>query len=450
MSPDDTQPTFDPSPNNLEAYWMPFTANRQFKRTPRLLAGAEGMYYRSHDNREILDGTAGLWCCNAGHGRPEIREAVTQALHQLDYAPSFQLGHPYAFEFASRLTANMPGDLDHVFFTNSGSESVDTALKIAIAYHRVRGEGARTRLIGRARGYHGVGFGGISVGGIVNNRKFFGSLLPGVDHLPHTHLPEQNAFSRGQPEHGAELADELENLVALHDASTIAAVIVEPVAGNMGCVRPRAGFLEAIREHCDKSGALLIFDEVMTGFRVAWGGAQSRFGIRPDLTALGKVIGGGLPVGAYGGRADIMRKIAPDGPVYQAGTLSGNPLAVAAGLATLRILQADDGVYERLEALAHSLVDGLVERATVHGIGLSGQVAGAMFGFAFTPDTVTDYAGAKAADTKAHATFFHGMLDRGIYFAPSAFEAAFVSTAHTQADIARTLRKAEEVFAEMG
>jgi beta-alanine--pyruvate transaminase len=367
MSPDDTQPTFDPSPNNLEAYWMPFTANRQFKRTPRLLAGAEGMYYRSHDNREILDGTAGLWCCNAGHGRPEIREAVTQALHQLDYAPSFQLGHPYAFEFASRLTANMPGDLDHVFFTNSGSESVDTALKIAIAYHRVRGEGARTRLIGRARGYHGVGFGGISVGGIVNNRKFFGSLLPGVDHLPHTHLPEQNAFSRGQPEHGAELADELENLVALHDASTIAAVIVEPVAGSTGVLIPPKGYLERLREICDRHGILLIFDEVITGFgRLGAPFAADHFDIVPDLMTTAKgLTNGTVPAGAVFARKGVYDAFmdGPEGAIelFHGYTYSGHPLACAAGMAALEIYQRE-GLFARGAELA-----GVWEEA-VHGL----------------------------------------------------------------------------------
>src|SRR5690242_11832296 len=197
-------------PNNLEAFWMPFTMNRQFKKAPRLLVGAKGMTYTSHDGREILDGTAGLWCCNAGHARPKIVEAVRRQVEELDYAPAFQMGHPLAFELASRLATMLPGDLDHVFFANSGSEAVDTALKIALAYHRVRGEGTRTRLIGRERGYHGVGFGGISVGGIASNRKFFGGLLTGVDHLPHTYDRERQAFSRGQPDWGAHLADDLE------------------------------------------------------------------------------------------------------------------------------------------------------------------------------------------------------------------------------------------------
>jgi beta-alanine--pyruvate transaminase len=258
--PDATRTANPRITNDLEPFWMPFTANRQFKSAPRLLVGAKGMHYVAADGRKILDGAAGLWCCNAGHGHPKIVEAIQHQAAEMDYAPAFQMGHPKAFDLAARLAALFPGDLDHVFFTNSGSESVDTALKIAIAYHRMRGEGARTRLIGRERGYHGVGFGGISVGGIVSNRKFFGPLLAGVDHLPHTHLPEKNAFSRGEPEHGAELADTLERIVALHDASTIAAVIVEPVACSTGVLVPPKGYLKRLREICTKHGILLIFD----------------------------------------------------------------------------------------------------------------------------------------------------------------------------------------------
>jgi len=238
-----TPPATKPAANNLEAFFMPFTANRQFKKNPRMLAKAKGVHYWTPEGRKIIDGTAGLWCVNAGHGRAKIVEAVQRQVARMDYAPSFQMGHPIAFEAAAKLTAMLPGDLDHIFFTNSGSEAVDTALKIAIAYHRVRGEAARTRLIGRERGYHGVGFGGISVGGISGNRKFFGSLLPGVDHLPHTHDLAHNAFTRGQPGWGAHLADELERIVALHDASTIAAVIVEPVAGSTGVLVPPKGYL---------------------------------------------------------------------------------------------------------------------------------------------------------------------------------------------------------------
>jgi beta-alanine--pyruvate transaminase len=252
--------------SDLDAYWMPFTANRQFKKSPRMLARAEGMYFWTPEGRQVLDGVAGLWCVNAGHARPKIVEAIRQQAAELDYAPPFQMGHPKAFELAERLVELTPPELNKVFYTNSGSESVETALKMAIAYHRVRGEGQRTRLIGRERGYHGVNFGGISVGGMVANRKMFGTLLAGVDHIRHTHDPQRNAFSRGQPEHGAEFADDLERLIALHDASTIAAVIVEPVAGSTGVLIPPQGYLQRLREICDKHGILLIFDEVITGF----------------------------------------------------------------------------------------------------------------------------------------------------------------------------------------
>src|SRR5687767_3863616 len=272
------------APAELESYWMPFTANRQFKASPRLFVKADGMYYTTDEGREILDGFSGLWCCNAGHGRKPIVEAIQRQAATMDYAPAFQMGHPLAFELANRIVELAPGNLDHVFFCNSGSEAVDSALKIALAWHRARGEGARTRLIGRERGYHGVGFGGISVGGIPANRKMFGSMLAGVDHLPHTHLPDRNAFSKGQPEHGAHLADELERLVALHDASTIAAVIVEPMAGSTGVLIPPKGYLEKIRATCDKHGILLIFDEVITGFgRLGAPFGAQLFNIQPDM-----------------------------------------------------------------------------------------------------------------------------------------------------------------------
>src|SRR5438128_1786891 len=269
---------------NLDAYWMPFTANRQFKAKPRMMVRAEGMYYTTADGRRILDGFAGLWCCNAGHCRKPIVEAIQRQAASMDYAPAFQMGHPLAFELATRIAKMAPGKLDHVFFCNSGSEAVDTALKIALAWHRARGEGARTRLIGRERGYHGVGFGGISVGGIPSNRKMFGSMLAGVDHLPHTHLPDRNAFSRGQPEHGAHLADELERLVALHDPSTIAAVIVEPMAGSTGVLVPPKGYLQRLREITSKHGILLVFDEVITAFgRLGTNFAAERYGVVPDM-----------------------------------------------------------------------------------------------------------------------------------------------------------------------
>src|SRR5262252_4965014 len=254
------------SRSELESFWMPFTANRQFKDKPRFLTRAEGMYYWTVEGKKILDGFAGLWCVNAGHGRKEIADAVHKQLSEMEYAPPFQMGHPIVFEFANVVTQLMPGDLDHVFFTNSGSEAVDTALKIAIAYHRLRGDASRQRLIGREKGYHGVGFGGISVGGMVNNRKYFGAMLPGVDHLRHTLDISRNAFSRGEPEHGAELANDLERLVQLHDASTIAAVIVEPVVGSAGLIPPPKGYLKRLRELFTKYGILLIMDEVITGF----------------------------------------------------------------------------------------------------------------------------------------------------------------------------------------
>ena len=285
------------SNGDLDAFWMPFTANRQFKSKPRLLARAEGMHYWTPDGREVLDGVAGLWCVNAGHGRREITEAVTKQLSTMEYAPAFQMGHPIAFELANRLAKVAPPGLDRIFFTNSGSESVDTALKIAIGYHRARGAGQRVRFIGREKGYHGVGFGGMSVGGMVNNRKFFGSsMLPGVDHLPHTLNVEHNAFSRGLPQWGAHLANELERLIALHDASTIAAVIVEPIAGSAGVILPPIGYLKRLREICDKHDILLIFDEVITGFgRIGKPFASQAFDVTPDLmtTAKGLTNGAG-------------------------------------------------------------------------------------------------------------------------------------------------------------
>jgi beta-alanine--pyruvate transaminase len=330
----------------LDAYWMPFTANRQFKEAPRMLVSASGMHYRSDDDRSILDGTAGLWCCNAGHGHTEITDAVARQLEKLDYAPSFQMGHPIAFEFAERLKAAAPDGFNHVFFTGSGSESVDTALKMALAYHRARGDSSRTRLIGRERGYHGVGFGGISVGGIVNNRRHFGSLLTGVDHLRHTHDPARNAFSKGQPETGAELADDLERLVALHGAETIAAVIVEPVAGSTGVLVPPKGYLERLRAICDRHGILLIFDEVITGFgRLGTPFAADFFGVTPDLFTTAKGLTNGvIPMGAVFAQDHIHDAFmqAPDGAIelFHGYTYSGHPAACAAGIATLDIYES--------------------------------------------------------------------------------------------------------------
>ena len=336
---------------------MPFTANRQFKANPRMLVAAKDMHFTSDDNRSILDGTAGLWCVNAGHARETIAEAVKQQVLRLDYSPAFQMGHPGAFELAERLVKMIPGNFDRVFFTNSGSESVETALKIAIAYHRVKGEGTRQRLIGRERGYHGVGFGGISVGGIGTNRKFFGSLLAGVDHLPHTHSLEHNAFSRKQPEWGAHLADELERIVALHDASNIAAVIVEPVAGSTGVLIPPKGYLERLRAICDKYGILLIFDEVITGFgRVGSSFATEYFGVVPDIVTAAKgITNGTVPMGAVFVKEGIYDAFmnAPENAIelFHGYTYSGHPLACAAALATLDIYE-EERLFERADKLA--------------------------------------------------------------------------------------------------
>ncbi len=371
--------------NNLEAFWMPFTANRQFKKTPRLLVGAEGMYYRAADGRKVLDGTAGLWCVNAGHGRPKIVEAIARQARELDYAPAFQMGHPRVFELAARLVTHMPPGLDHVFFTNSGSESVDTGLKIALAYQRAIGEGARFRLIGRERGYHGVNFGGISVGGIAPNRKYFGTLLTGVDHIRHTHDLARNAFSRGEPEHGAEFADELERLVALHDASTIAAVIVEPVAGSTGVLIPPKGYLERLRAICDKHGILLIFDEVITGFgRLGKPFALDYFGVTPDIVLTAKgVTNGTVPMGAVFVKKEIYEAFM-QGPehmieFFHGYTYSGHPLAAAAGLGALDTYE-EEGLLNRGGELAEVWADalhslkGLPHVIDVRNIGLVGAI----------------------------------------------------------------------------
>jgi len=373
-----TTPT---SASDLDAFWMPFTANRQFKAQPRLLARAEGMHYWTPDGRQVLDGVAGLWCVNAGHGRREITEAVTRQLSQMDYAPPFQMGHPPAFELATRLVKLTPGDLDHVFFANSGSEAVDTALKIAIAYHRVRGDASRQRLIGREKGYHGVGFGGISVGGMVNNRKTFGAMLPGVDHLPHTLNLEKNAFSRGVPEWGAHLADDLERIVALHDASTIAAVIVEPVSGSAGVILPPKGYLQRLRSICDKHGILLIFDEVITGFgRLGQPFGAQYFDVLPDMiTAAKGLTNGAIPMGAVFVRKHIYDAFmkGPQNAVelFHGYTYSAHPVACAAALATQDIY-AREGLLTRAGEMAkiwenavHSL-RGLPHVIDVRNIGL--------------------------------------------------------------------------------
>jgi beta-alanine--pyruvate transaminase len=350
------------------AFWMPFTANRQFKRSPRLLARAEGMYYWTPEGRQVLDAAAGLWCVNAGHGRPKIVEAIRRQAGEMDFAPTFQMGHPIAFEFAERLARVAPSGFSRVFFTNSGSESVDTALKIALAWHRARGEGDRFRLIGRERGYHGVNFGGMSVGGITSNRKMFGPGVAGTDHLQHTHDLSRNAFSRGQPAHGAELAEELERLCALHDPSTIAAVIVEPVAGSGGVLVPPRGYLERLREICSKHGILLIFDEVITGFgRLGQPFGSQRFGVLPDLfTAAKGLTNGTVPMGAVFARDSIFETFmqGPEGiELFHGYTYSGHPLACAAGIAALDTYE-EEGLLTRAASLerywedaAHALRD---------------------------------------------------------------------------------------------
>jgi beta-alanine--pyruvate transaminase len=352
-------------PNDLSAFWMPFTANRQFKKEPRLFVGAKDMHYTTHDGRTVLDGTAGLWCVNAGHCRPKITEAIATQAGELDYAPAFQLGHPKAFELATRLVDLAPEGMDHVLYTNSGSESVETALKVALAYHRARGDGARSRLIGRERGYHGVNFGGISVGGIVTNRKMFGTLLTGVDHMPHTHLPGKNAFSRGIPEQGGvDLATELERIVTLHDASTIAAVIVEPVAGSTGVLIPPKGYLEKIREICTKHGILLIFDEVITGFgRLGAPFAAQFFDVKPDIITTAKGLTNGvIPMGAVFVTKEIHDAFmtGPDHLIefFHGYTYSGNPIASAAALATLDTYK-EEGLLTRAADLASYWEDAL-------------------------------------------------------------------------------------------
>jgi beta-alanine--pyruvate transaminase len=357
------------APNDLNAFWMPFTANRQFKKNPRMFVAAKDMHYTTSDGRQVLDGTAGLWCCNAGHCRPKIVEAIQKQAAELDYAPAFQMGHPVAFELANRIIDIAPKGIEHVFYTNSGSESVETALKLAIAYHRARGEGTRTRLIGRERGYHGVNFGGISVGGIVNNRKFFGTLLTGVDHLPHTHLPHLNAFTKGQPEHGANLADDLERIVALHGAETIAAVIVEPMAGSTGVLMPPKGYLEKLRAITKKHGILLIFDEVITGFgRLGSAFAAQHFDVLPDMMTTAKGLTNGvIPMGAVLTTAAVHDAFM-QGPehmieLFHGYTYSGNPIAAACGIATLEVYK-EEGLFDRARELEgywqdaiHSLKD---------------------------------------------------------------------------------------------
>ena len=352
-------------PNDLAAYWMPFTANRAFKRAPRMLVGAKDMHYFTSDGRKIIDGAAGMWCSNAGHNRDAITKAITKQAETLDFAPPFQFGHPQAFELASRIADLAPKGLEHVFFCNSGSEAADTALKIALAYHNVRGEGARSRLIGRERGYHGVGFGGTAVGGIVNNRKMFGNLLTGVDHLPSTYDREKQAFTKGEPEWGAHLADDLERLVGLHGANTIAAVIVEPMAGSTGVLPAPKGYLQRLRAICDKHGILLIFDEVITGYgRLGFAFAAELYGVVPDMLTFAKgVTNGAVPMGGVLVR-DTVHDTFMTGPdhvmeLFHGYTYSAHPLACAAGLATLDLYR-EEGLFERARKLEPVLADAVM------------------------------------------------------------------------------------------
>jgi beta-alanine--pyruvate transaminase len=373
-------------PNSLDSYWMPFTPNRAFKADPRMVVRAEGMFYYAPDGRQILDGTSGLWCCAAGHARPRIVEAVQRAAAELDYATSFNLSHPIAFEFANRLAGILPEGLDRVFFTNSGSESVDTALKIALAYHKARGNGGKFRLIGRERGYHGVNFGGVSVGGIMRNRRQYGPLLPGVDHLPHTLDIARNAFSRGIPENGGiEFADALERIITLHGADTIAAVIVEPIAGSAGVILPPKGYLQRLREICTENDILLIFDEVITGFgRTGQAFAAQTLDVKPDLLTMAKAINNAaVPMGAVAASREIYDTMlaTSETPIelFHGYTMSGHPLACAAGIATLDTFK-EEKLFERVREMAphwenaiHSLRDAR-HVIDIRNLGLIGGV----------------------------------------------------------------------------
>jgi beta-alanine--pyruvate transaminase len=414
MSPSEPRRAADARPNDLAAFWMPFTANRAFKKAPRFLARAKDMHYYTTEGRAVLDATAGLWCCNAGHNRDPIVAAIQRQAEELDYAPAFQFAHPLAFELASRIAALAPADLEHVFFTNSGSEAVDTALKIALAYHHVRGEGARTRLIGRERGYHGVGFGGISVGGIVNNRKFFGTLLCGVDHLPHTYNREQQAFIKGEPEWGGHLADELERIAALHDPSTIAAVIVEPMAGSTGVLPAPKGYLQRLRAICDKYAILLIFDEVITGFgRLGFAFAAERYGVVPDMITFAKgITSGTVPMGGVIARAPIhdafMRGPEHAIELFHGYTYSAHPLACAAALATLDLYRRE-GLFEKARALETKFAEaamalrGLPNVLDIRTVGLTAGID-----LASKPDAF----GQRAFQAVEKAFHDHGLLIR--------------------------------------
>jgi beta-alanine--pyruvate transaminase len=409
-----TRPLAPTVPNDLEAFWVPFTPNRAFKKAPRLISRAKNMHYYTVDGKAVIDGSAGMWCCNAGHNRDPIVAAIQSQAAELDYPPAFQFSHPKAFELASRIAALAPGDLDHVFFCNSGSEAVDTALKVALAYNNVRGEASRVRLIGRERGYHGVGFGGISVGGIVANRKMFGTALNGVDHLPHTYNREHQAFTKGEPEWGAHLADDLDRIVALHDASTIAAVIVEPMAGSTGVLPPPKGYLERLRAICDKHGILLIFDEVITGFgRLGTPFAAERYGVIPDMITFAKgVTSGTVPMAGV-----LVRKGIYDafmrGPehvieLFHGYTYSAHPLACAAGIATLDVYR-DEKLFERAGALEGKWADAAMSLKGAPGV-LDIRTLGlvAAIDLSSRPDAF----GKRAYDSMERAFHEHGLLFR--------------------------------------
>jgi beta-alanine--pyruvate transaminase len=394
----------------LAAFWMPFTSNKAYKDAPRMLVAAKDMHYTSSDGRQILDGTAGLWCSNAGHCRETIVEAIRKTAGELDFGPTFQLSHPLAFELASRVSALMPSGIDRIFFTNSGSESVDTALKIALAYQRSRGEGTRTRLIGRERGYHGTGFGGISVGGIVNNRRQFGTLLTGVDHLPHTHNMEHNAFTRGQPTWGGHLAEDLERIVALHGAETIAAVIVEPMAGSTGVLIPPIGYLEKLREICTKHGIVLIFDEVITAFgRIGGATAAEVLGVVPDIITMAKgLTNAAVPMGAVAVSRHIHDTVV-DGSaggieLFHGYTYSGHPLAAAAGIATLDLYR-DEKLFERaldLSGYWEDAVHSLRGKRHIIDVRSMGIIAG------------IELESRPGAPTKRAMELFHKCFDNGL------------------------------------
>ena len=410
----DLEPPAELSPNDLEAFWLPFTPNRAFKKKPRLIARAKDMHYYTPDGRAVLDATAGLWCCNAGHAREPIVEAIQAQAAELDFAPSFQFAHPKAFALSTRLAMMAPADLDHVFFCNSGSEAADTALKIALAYWNIQGKGSKTRLIGRERGYHGVGFGGISVGGIVNNRKFFGGLLTGTDHLPHTYNRAEQAYCRGEPDWGAHLADELDRLAALHDPSTIAAVIVEPMAGSTGVLPPPKGYLKRLRDLCDKHDILLVFDEVITAFgRLGFATAAERYGVVPDMITFAKgVTSGAVPLGGV-----IVRKPVYDafmnGPehaieLFHGYTYSAHPMAVAAGLATLDVYR-DEGLFQRAGELESEWADAAMSlkgKRHVADIRTIGLVAG------IDLNSRDGAVGARAYEAMETAFHDHGMMIR--------------------------------------